>query len=80
MDEVQTAFVAATSPLSDAGPVLDVNGFWSFIHKAPARAPQAPPVVHVLMHYPTDLEQGLAGAVILVGVLACPDLQLLRNS
>lgn len=54
--------------------------FVVFIHQAPARAPQAPPVVHVLMHYPADFAQRLAGAVVLVDRLACPDFSLRRNS
>ena len=65
MDEVLAAPIAATSPMWAAETVLNVDGFGVFIDQAPARAPQASPVVHVLMHYPADFEHHLAGALTL---------------
>jgi hypothetical protein len=52
--------------------ISDVDVFGIFINQAPARAPQAPPVVHVRMHYPADFEHHLAGALTLI--FGCFDL------
>jgi hypothetical protein len=69
MDEALAAVIAATVLMLDFG----CRCFWNFfINQAPARAPQAPPVVHVRMHYPADFEHHLAGALTLI--FGCFDL------
>lgn len=56
MDETLAASITATSLMFDARTVFNVDGFFGFfIDQAPARAPQAPPVVPVRMHYPAVL-------------------------
>ena len=43
VDDVLAVLVAATSPMSDADVVLDVDGIWSFYSTGPCQGAAGPP-------------------------------------